>query len=490
MSNVARDSFVFSVVVPVYNLERYIANAIDSVLNQTIGFEENIQLILVDDGSSDGSRYICEEYANRYCENIIFLNQENAGVSAARNNGLSFVRGTYVNFLDGDDLWDVDAFESVLSFFELHPEVDVVACRQHYFEASDRYHRLDYKFKEGDRVVDVREEPDCIQMSVTSSFIRLDVLRDLSFDERLSNGEDAKLLSQIILDNPRYGVMRSVEHRFRRRSDGSSVTQNRGADAACLSTTTECYYQWMVDYSNEKFGYLIPYVQFSLINGLKYRVMKPLPPVFDADGASRFVGRTIELLRQLDDEVIIHARNASASLKAYMLRLKYDKPMEELVVARDGWVRIRKGVGGAEKSKRFSKLTGKNVVRIDECAAPSRALQIEGTVRVPLFAEFCSYVEVGSQRIDIPLTDLPTEENVSILGECYAKTVPFSLQIPAALKAQEIRFFASYGNCVVPLTVAFPEKMVGILESGRFVKFDSVKLQLSGDVLSLKRSLI
>ena len=75
--------YKISIVMPFYNSESYIEEAIESVINQTIGFE-NIQLILVNDGSNDNSEKICLKYKNIY-NNIIYIKQENGGVSSARN---------------------------------------------------------------------------------------------------------------------------------------------------------------------------------------------------------------------------------------------------------------------------------------------------------------------------------------------------------------------------------------------------------------------
>ncbi len=89
-----------SVIIPVYNCIKYLEKAIKSVISQT---EFNsIELILVDDGSSDGSERICDEYSAKY-PNLIAIHQINSGVSVARNMGISSAKGEYIAFLDSDD---------------------------------------------------------------------------------------------------------------------------------------------------------------------------------------------------------------------------------------------------------------------------------------------------------------------------------------------------------------------------------------------------
>lgn len=91
-----------SVVIPVYNVEKYLDETIQSVLNQEL---QDFEIILVNDGSTDSSAVICQKYAS-LDPRIYFFDQENAGVSVARNNGLNHARGEYIYFLDSDDTID------------------------------------------------------------------------------------------------------------------------------------------------------------------------------------------------------------------------------------------------------------------------------------------------------------------------------------------------------------------------------------------------
>lgn len=96
-----------SVIVPVYNLEKYIARSLDSLLNQTY---KNIEVIVVDDGSSDGSRKIIEEYSQKD-DRIISIFKKNTGVSDTRNKGLEIASGDYVGFMDGDDTIEPNMYQ-------------------------------------------------------------------------------------------------------------------------------------------------------------------------------------------------------------------------------------------------------------------------------------------------------------------------------------------------------------------------------------------
>ncbi|MEG0844245.1 MAG: glycosyltransferase family 2 protein [Romboutsia sp.] len=98
-----------SIIIPVYNMEKYLEECLESVFNQTYS---NIELIIVNDGSTDKSKYIIEKYIEKY-KNIIFIDQKNQGLSTARNNALKLATGKYVLFLDSDDFLDKECIELI-----------------------------------------------------------------------------------------------------------------------------------------------------------------------------------------------------------------------------------------------------------------------------------------------------------------------------------------------------------------------------------------
>ena len=180
--------YKFSVVIPIYNVYDYLEETILSVINQNLDFEKDIQIILVNDGSPDNSEEICLKYRKLYPKNIIYIKQENAGVSAARNKGLEFVEGEFVNFLDSDDKWQNDAFIKAYNMFRDNLNIDVVAFMLKYFDAQDgTNHPLNYKFRE-DTIINISTDFKDIELHAASCFIRTDALIDkiLAFEQRLS----------------------------------------------------------------------------------------------------------------------------------------------------------------------------------------------------------------------------------------------------------------------------------------------------------------
>lgn len=110
-----------SVIIPVYKVERYLQECLDSVINQTL---KNIEIILVDDGSPDNCPIICDKYAQRDGR-IKVIHQENQGLSAARNSGMKVVKGEYVAFVDSDDVINPYMFEILV---EEGNGADIIEC--------------------------------------------------------------------------------------------------------------------------------------------------------------------------------------------------------------------------------------------------------------------------------------------------------------------------------------------------------------------------
>ena len=174
--------FKIAVVMAVYNKRNYISQAIDSIINQSFGFKKNIQLILVNDKSTDGTLDILERYQERYPENITLINNDkNMGSAYSRNRGLEHVDAKYVNFLDSDDYMSKDAFKRAYGFLEKYWEVNIVSIPIHYFGVKRGPHNLNFKY-EKNQLVNVVTSPDHIQLSGASSFFRYEKLKKYAFN--------------------------------------------------------------------------------------------------------------------------------------------------------------------------------------------------------------------------------------------------------------------------------------------------------------------
>ena len=123
------DSILVSVIIPIYNGEKYIKECVDKLEDH----RENIEIILVNDGSQDKSSEICKMMAEKYC-NVRVIEQKNSGVSRARNTGLQAATGTWVTFVDVDDFLDPKIFQDAKAFLEMN-SVELI----HFGSTTDYY---------------------------------------------------------------------------------------------------------------------------------------------------------------------------------------------------------------------------------------------------------------------------------------------------------------------------------------------------------------
>lgn len=135
------ENSLVSIIVPIYNVERYIHRAIDSLINQTYPY---LDIILVDDGSPDNCPLICDEYA-RKDNRIRVIHKKNGGLSDARNAGLDIAKGEYLTFLDSDDYLALDAIEKFLRIVQ-HQKVDIVCSGLNIVNS----HGYVYDYRKGD----------------------------------------------------------------------------------------------------------------------------------------------------------------------------------------------------------------------------------------------------------------------------------------------------------------------------------------------------
>lgn len=136
---------LISVIVPVYNVENYLRRCIDSILNQTY---QNLEIILIDDGSTDSSSIICDEYANMY-DRIVVIHKKNGGLSDARNTGLKKMSGTYFICVDSDDYILPNCIEYLYGL-AIEYNADIAICNHTFSFENGNF--KDYKVEKRNKI--------------------------------------------------------------------------------------------------------------------------------------------------------------------------------------------------------------------------------------------------------------------------------------------------------------------------------------------------
>ncbi len=265
--------YKFTLICAVYNVESYIEETLESFIAQDIGFKDNVQVVLVNDGSRDGSGAICDRYAEMYPDNVRVIHKENGGVSSARNIGLKNIEGKYYNFCDPDDLLTPNTLSSVWNFFESHEdEIDIATIPMHFFEAYTGVPYHNSKFDKGTRVIDLVEEPYAPLFSSSSSFIHSRMKDCFTFDIRLKFAEDSKYVQHILLEKMKLGVVADCKYMYRRRvANTSAINSSQNRDEWYFDTLEHSFWDTM-QYAKEKYGYVPAFLQHTFLCDFKWRI--------------------------------------------------------------------------------------------------------------------------------------------------------------------------------------------------------------------------
>lgn len=187
---------MISIIVPVYNVERFLPKCIESLISQTY---KDIEIILVDDGSPDDCGRICDEYAKKD-NRIKVIHQINKGVSAARNVALAQAQGDYIAFCDPDDFCAEDMYEKMLAAME-DSDADLVTCGYDYYNEN---YQLDknrsYVIQDNEMMArddlfrKLADMPPTIRHGVVTKVFRRSLIGTIKFDTDLKSAEDANFL--------------------------------------------------------------------------------------------------------------------------------------------------------------------------------------------------------------------------------------------------------------------------------------------------------
>ena len=218
----------FSIVMPIYNVEKHLRQAIDSVLQQTF---QDYEIILVDDCSPDKCPEICDVYAQKYEYVQVIHHKENQGLSYTRNTGMAVAKGKYIWFMDSDDYVDTNLLERVYSSLQQNPaEVVVIGLVEEYYDHDDKLHHTEvvcHKEKLLCTKEDVRAEIMSLEKETLygyawNKFYSLDYLKKIGIQfEKITLIEDILFNVQYCMDIQSMNILNLPAYHYNKRMDNS-----------------------------------------------------------------------------------------------------------------------------------------------------------------------------------------------------------------------------------------------------------------------------
>lgn len=179
---------LISIIVPIYNVEKYLNKCVESILKQTY---DNLEIILVDDGSLDNCGNICDEYAKKDSR-IIVLHKTNGGLSDARNKGINIAKGKYIGFVDSDDYIDNDMFEILYNL-----------CKNNNADIS----MISYKEIENEIIINENSN----YTNKVFKYNNIEAIKELLKDEKIKNYAWNKLYKKELFDGIEYPIKMAYE---------------------------------------------------------------------------------------------------------------------------------------------------------------------------------------------------------------------------------------------------------------------------------------
>ncbi len=177
-----------SIIIPIYKVEEYLQECIESVIHQTY---KNLEILLIDDGSPDNCGKICDEYAKKD-NRIRVIHQENAGISQARNKGIEMATGKYISFIDSDDYVEKDMFEYLYLLLKKE-KVNIACCNRYvvYKNKIDIYGIRDfYKVMDSKEAIELMCYIGYLGVSAYAKLYEKELFENIRFPKGIENGED------------------------------------------------------------------------------------------------------------------------------------------------------------------------------------------------------------------------------------------------------------------------------------------------------------
>lgn len=215
-----------SIIVPIYNVEKYLIKSLESIVNQTY---KNTEIILVDDGSTDSSGKICDDYKKKY-KNIIVIHKKNGGLSSARNSGIDISTGKYIFFIDSDDYIELNTIESLYNNIKEYNS-DMACCgfRRVDFDTQKIYSKEMIKFNYNYFDVNENTINNCafISPSAWGKLTKANIIKKARFVEEKTPAEDLIFMLYILPYIKRISFTKTIGYNYMVRSGSLTFKKSK-----------------------------------------------------------------------------------------------------------------------------------------------------------------------------------------------------------------------------------------------------------------------
>ena len=307
---------IVSIIIPIYNLEKSINSCIESLMKQNYPFNK-LEVIIIDDGSTDESASICQEYAERF-PNILFLHQENKGVSAARNLGIKHATGKYIFFLDADDRFSENTIKDCVDFFKsVQNKVDLITYPiETLYQGRILKPHFRYQYLKRNGIYDLCSNAFIGQTTINVA-VKNKFSKNVLFDERQTFSEDQKYCCEVLKNKLKMGFCSTAKYIYHRSTESSS---GKLAGACYIFEQSISFFEELF----ESYEHVPMAFQGLFVNDIYWKMQCNIffPYHYDNDKYEISIQRVKKLLKKCYNSVILDHPAIDFFEKFYLMRLK------------------------------------------------------------------------------------------------------------------------------------------------------------------------
>ena len=431
------DKYKFSIVLPIVNKEdtNFIELSIQSVVNQTIGFKDNIQLIIQDASGIPSIKEICEKYKDMYSGNVEYIESKSKNLADIFNDSIKYLKGKYTNFMNPYDKWGRVAFENIYSFIENNEDdIDFIRADIKYIKNDNDKEIIKSKVR---KIINLEETPGVTDIGFRRLVGKTDILRNYKFDNSLNIHTGELFNIKIILSNPTYGILDDAIYYARESNSLKDQIYNE-----------EYFYELhtmllpkIIQISKNENNKLPMYVQSIVARMIKDTLGKTkYYNRIEKKCKNEIYGEILKSVKYISDEALFNQSKFYSEFKYHILRLRDGANFYNNITYDTGVIYYKNYI----LCKIF-----KNRFELNDFEIKKGKIHIQGFLKLCIPKDdFEIYVSINKKEIKMDLIDFKMYNRSGIDGQNLINAYGFKFDIPISKKTKirKIKFLIKYKN--------------------------------------------
>lgn len=441
------NNFLFSVILSIDTIS-YFEESINSIINQTIGFKDNIQIIIIDSVGADDSKTVSEFYKNKYPRNVVTVDNNNqSSISVLKNKALELASGKYITFLNASDKWDIHAFKTIISTFKKFPEAKIASCKTKEYESTIGNHIFNnFKYKTTQLLnLDNFNTLNYWQEYIAGVVIDSKLIDDLKFPETMLFYGDTFFINILLCKSNHLLMIKNAEYIYREEYLNPTINENL---KETLVKDKESLATLLFSKSKEFHGYIKPIFQSLVFNLFQQHFLQDRPKnSFNQQLKKIFFEKCKIIFQNIDDKVISRSKFFSLFSKAYALKLKHGNNFFKTI-------KWKKNVAFYNDVKLFS-INKKNVA-LYSLKTRNNQLVIKGKTNLSMFDTPYTlfYMDNSKNKYQINLTRA-TEYDIKINNKLIIPIEYFTINLPLKENIKYTLYLEFENNHAYPIKPAW-----------------------------------